>query len=74
MREKRREEKRREEEKKKKKEEGRRKKKRRRKSKGMESTYVWIMYGILVWKKCMELMFRNVVSWYKMSFMVYFEF
>ena len=38
----------------------------------MESTYVWIMYGILVWNG-MELMFRSVVSLYKMSFMVYFE-
>ena len=32
----------------------RRKKKKKKKSKGMESTYVWIMYGLLVWKKCME--------------------
>ena len=38
----------------------------------MESTYFWIMYGILVWKKCMELMLRSVASWYKMSFMVFF--
>ena len=33
----------------------------------MESIYGWIMYGLLVWKKCMELMFGSVVSWFKLD-------
>ena len=39
----------------------------------MESTYGWIMYGLLVWKKCMELMFGSVVSWFKLDLRFCFE-
>ena len=36
---------------------------------------VWIMYGNLSLSKlCRKNPIRSVVSWYKMSFMVYFEF
>ena len=57
-------------ERKKKEEKGRReeekkKEEKKKTSKGMESTYVWIMYGILMGKNVwngMKLMFRSVVS------------
>ena len=69
---KRREGERREEEKKRGREE---EEERKRKKGSSRKAKVWklFVYGILVWNG-MELMFRSVVSWYKMSFMVYFEF
>ena len=42
----------------------------------MESTYVWIMYGPLVWKSVwngMELMFRSVFSWFKLDLRFCFQ-
>ena len=39
----------------------------------MESTYVWIMYGLLVWKNCMELMFGSVLSCFKLDLWFCFE-
>ena len=41
----------------------------------METIWVWIMYGNLsLFKLCRKNTIRSVVGWYKMSFMVYFEF
>ena len=41
----------------------------------METKCVWIMYGNLSLSKlCRKNPIRSIVGWYKMSFMVYFEF
>ena len=41
----------------------------------METIYVWIMYeNLSLSKLCRKNPIRSVVGWYKMSFMVYFEF
>ena len=41
----------------------------------METICVWIMYGNpYLSKLCRKNPIRNVVGWYKISFMVYFEF